>query len=60
MRQYLLDLAPGAPAPVAGDNLVLDEGESHHLRRVMRLKVGADLNLTDGAGRRYRGSLPCG
>jgi 16S rRNA (uracil1498-N3)-methyltransferase len=55
MRQFLLDLAPGVAAPVVGDSLLLGEGESHHLRRVMRLKVGTDVTLTDGEGRRYQG-----
>ena len=30
---------------------VLDDGASHHLRRVLRLRDGAVVTVTDGAGR---------
>jgi len=57
MRQFILDLAPDASPPVAGDVVSLDTSESHHLQRVVRRKIGDAITLTDGEGRRYRGVI---
>jgi len=38
-------------APV-GEVVTLDEGDSHHAARVLRLEAGAEVGLLDGAGRR--------
>lgn len=35
---------------VDGDEVVLDEDESHHLRQVLRLSAGAEVSVFDGAG----------
>ena len=37
--------------------LVLDPRESHHLVRVFRAKVGATIEVLDGRGRRYFGTI---
>jgi len=41
-------LSPGA-------QIYLDEGEAHHLTRVLRLKEGAEVILIDGEGHEYLG-----
>jgi 16S rRNA (uracil1498-N3)-methyltransferase len=34
----------------SGDALVLDDGDRHHLRAVLRLPAGAEVEVSDGAG----------
>jgi len=47
------DLSDNAPPAVAR----LDPDESHHARRVLRLDVGAVIELFDGKGRTARGAI---
>lgn len=42
-----------SPESIQGTTLVLDQGESHHLRRVLRLREGDRVVAFDGAGREY-------
>ncbi|MEM8868433.1 MAG: RsmE family RNA methyltransferase [Verrucomicrobiota bacterium] len=48
-------LYPGST--VEADALVLDGRESHHLVRVLRAKVGTAVEVLDGAGKRYAGTI---
>lgn len=43
------------PGQIVGGVAVLDPEESHHLVRVVRLKVGARVALCDGQGRNWEG-----
>ncbi len=46
------------PAALAGGEEVrLDDRTDHHLRAVLRLRVGAPVELLDAAGRRWAGTL---
>lgn len=45
------------PTPWNDGALVIDDGQVHHLRSVLRLSDGADLTYTDGAGTIGRGRL---
>lgn len=38
-------------------NVVLDAGESRHLRDVLRLKIGDEVSVFDGVGREFRSSI---
>ena len=40
-----------------GDSHTLDEQESRHIIKVLRMKAGDTIMLTDGAGNMYRGEL---
>jgi 16S rRNA (uracil1498-N3)-methyltransferase len=40
-----------AEPPVAGEELALSPGDSHHLSRVVRRRPGDEVELADGAGR---------
>lgn len=40
-----------APEPLAAGELILDDNESHHALRVLRLRPGDRVRLGDGAGR---------
>ena len=42
------------PEAVQGERVRFDAAEAHHLRRVLRLRAGALVEATDGAGRVYR------
>jgi 16S rRNA (uracil1498-N3)-methyltransferase len=46
----------GAPS-ADGDAWELREEEAHHVSRVLRLGEGAEVEVTDGAGRLVRGTL---
>ena len=52
MRQFYLELA-AETIPHAGQTVVLDSDESHHLFTVLRGGRDVVLNLTDGRGRRF-------
>jgi 16S rRNA (uracil1498-N3)-methyltransferase len=41
------------PEAIDGDRVRFDAAEAHHLRRVLRLRPGAVVEATDGAGRLY-------
>lgn len=41
----------GGPDVILLDTIVLDDDVEHHLRRVLRLRGGDDVSVTDGAGR---------
>lgn len=41
----------------ANDLIRLSPSEAHHLRDVLRLKLGETIHLTDGKGRRYQGEI---
>ena len=41
------------PEAVRGDRLALDARETHHLRRVLRLRVGDLVRAMDGAGHEW-------
>lgn len=41
-------------APFAGDTVVLTGQEAHHIARVLRMRVGEELTVCDGAGTDYR------
>lgn len=43
-------LDAGVVGRSAGDDLPLTDAENHHLRRVLRLRPGADLEVSDGVG----------
>ena len=42
---------------ISGDNYTLDEKESKHLIKVLRMKRGADVRLIDGKGNLYEGNI---
>jgi len=44
-------------AEVRESKIILDGRESHHLVRVLRAKLGSEIELLDGKGRRYLGEL---
>lgn len=46
-------------AELGTDYAILEERESHHLVRVFRAKVGDQIELLDGHGVRYWGSIEC-
>ena len=46
-----------APASVGSDRIVLDQEESHHLVRVLRLQQGETVELFDGTGALYTGKI---
>ena len=48
--------ATGAP-PAVGATMPVDAASLHHLRRVLRLELGADLTVTDGCGSVGRAEL---
>jgi 16S rRNA (uracil1498-N3)-methyltransferase len=48
MRRFVV-----RPEAVEGSRVRFDPGEAHHLARVLRLRPGALLEATDGAGRLY-------
>jgi len=41
----------------AGDQVILSASESHHIRRVLRLRVGAKVELFDGSGGVHQAEL---
>ena len=43
--------------PDTGEELDLDREESHHLTRVLRLQVGAEVGVFDGRGREWTATL---
>lgn len=45
------------PEQVSSDIVTLDESETHHARKVMRLSAGALVIIVDGLGTAYRGEL---
>ena len=47
-------------SPSEGDLVVLGEGESHHLFKVVRAKPGDEVTLLDGEGGRYRAVIQTG
>ncbi len=49
MKHAFRFLISAAPAP--GDRVVLSEGDSHHLMRVVRRRPGDPVELIDGSGR---------
>lgn len=49
--------ADGTPAPSAGTALALGAEVASHAVKVRRMAVGEDLDVTDGAGLRVRGTL---
>ena len=53
MRQFML--AADQPLPAAGDTVLLDAEESHHLLKVLRIRADRDLHLVDGRGHRLVG-----
>lgn len=55
MAQYRSFLFP--EATVGEGFLILDARESHHLVRVFRAKVGATIEVLDGKGTRYLGTI---
>jgi len=55
MARYRSFLFP--EASVQSDCLILDSRESHHLVRVFRAKVGETVEVLDGGGARYLGSI---
>ncbi|TVP79718.1 MAG: 16S rRNA (uracil(1498)-N(3))-methyltransferase [Puniceicoccaceae bacterium] len=55
MAVYRAFLFPDAT--VADDWLILDGRESHHLVRVLRARVGDAVDVLDGRGGRYSGSI---
>ena len=55
MARYRSFLFP--ESTVGEDFLVLDPRESHHLVRVFRAKVGATIEVLDGRGKRYLGTI---
>jgi 16S rRNA (uracil1498-N3)-methyltransferase len=55
MARYRSFLFP--EATVEADALTLDPRESHHLVRVFRAKVGESIEVLDGKGARYLGTL---
>ena len=55
MAQYRSFLFP--EATVGEGFLILDVRESHHLVRVFRAKVGATIEVLDGKGARYLGTI---
>lgn len=57
LAPHVLVAAPLADVGPDGPPVALPEGTLHHLRRVLRLPDGADLHLTDGAGRSAAGRL---
>ena len=52
MRRFFFD-----PKDRSGDDVRLSEEESHHIVKVLRLKIGTMVELFDGEGSLYRGSL---
>ncbi len=52
MRRFFIN-----PAEPDQQKVFLDQEESHHLVRVLRLPVGAQVELFDGAGTRYLGTI---
>jgi 16S rRNA (uracil1498-N3)-methyltransferase len=55
MARYRSFLFP--EATVGASFLILDSRESHHLVRVFRAQVGATIEVLDGRGRRYLGTI---
>lgn len=52
MRRFFFDKAARE-----GDSVTLDEGESRHITRVLRLEPGCDVELLDGEGGLFRAQL---
>jgi 16S rRNA (uracil1498-N3)-methyltransferase len=52
MRRFFFD-----PKDRSGDDVRLSEEESHHIAKVLRLRVGTVVELFDGTGSLYTGSL---
>lgn len=52
MRRFFFD-----PNDRNGDDVTLSEEESRHIVKVLRLKVGTEVELFDGSGSLYSGSL---
>ena len=48
MRRFFFD-----PSTRSGDRVLLSEEESHHIAKVLRLKVGDSIELLDGLGGMY-------
>ena len=42
---------------ITGDTYTLDDKESKHLVRVLRMKKGTPVNLIDGKGNLYEGEI---
>ena len=59
MRRFFIETDAGQ-MPRAGDRVVLDAEQSKHLRTVVRLDVGDELELTDGRGHLLTGTLAGG
>lgn len=49
--------APAAAAAAEGAELALDEEEGRHAVKVLRLRSGTEIRITDGAGSLYRAEL---
>ena len=45
------------PKNISNSNFTLDKTESNHLLKVLRVKVGSEIWLTDGSGNSYRAIL---
>jgi 16S rRNA (uracil1498-N3)-methyltransferase len=56
MRRFYIDVSE-TTVPHAGQIVRLDEEQSKHLRTVLRLEPGEALELTDGRGRLFTGTL---
>jgi len=56
MRRFYIEIAD-RPLPAAGAVLTLDAEQSKHLRTVLRLEAGDELELTDGRGRLFTAEL---
>ena len=52
MRRFFYD-----SSSQSGDQIVLDEQESHHITRVLRLAEGSEVELLDGRGSAYRARI---
>lgn len=52
MRRFFFDKAART-----GNSVTLDEGESRHITKVLRLEPGAELELLDGEGGLYRARI---
>lgn len=50
-------VVPGLDLPGEGATVALEGDDAHYLRDVLRLRVGAELLLLDGRGRRAAGTL---
>lgn len=45
------------PESILDEKVILDGAEAHHLRRVVRVKVGQEVSLLDGCGGKYSANV---